>query len=56
MNFNKKIIPLVLATTISQSCIPTMAFADSSLDPNEGSYGYFVDVLNKIQEDINQVV
>ena len=33
MNFNKKIISLVLATTVSQSCIPAMVFAESSIDP-----------------------
>ena len=47
MNFNEKIIPLVLATTIAQSCIPTMVFADSSLDPKQGTYGYYVDNWEK---------
>jgi hypothetical protein len=44
MNCNKKIIPLVLATTISQGLIPTtMAFADDNLNPHSGVYGYYVD-------------
>jgi len=43
MNCKKKIIPLVLVTTISQGCIPTMAFADSSLDAHQASYGYYID-------------
>ena len=47
MNFNKKIIPLVLATTVSQSCIQTMAFADSSIDNKQASYGYYIDNWSK---------
>ncbi len=47
MNFNKKIIPLVLAATISQSLIPTIAFADDNLTPNPGPYGYFIDTYQQ---------
>ncbi|MDR3593693.1 phosphatase PAP2 family protein [Clostridium sp.] len=43
MNFNKKIIPLVLAATVSQSIMSTIAFADDNLTPNPGTYGYYVD-------------
>lgn len=43
MNFNKKIIPLVLATTVSQSFMPTMVLADSNLDPQQASYGCYID-------------
>lgn len=43
MNFNKKIIPLVLVTTVSQSCIPSIAFAENNLGPKEAAYGYYVD-------------
>lgn len=43
MNFNKKIIPLVLVTTVSQSCISTAAVAQNRLDPQAASYGYYVD-------------
>jgi autotransporter-associated beta strand protein len=45
MDFNKKIVPLVLAATISQSFMSTMAFAGDNLTPNPGTYGYYVDNL-----------
>jgi autotransporter-associated beta strand protein len=43
MNFNKKIMPLVLATTITQGLMPFKAFAADDLTPHAGAYGYFVD-------------
>ncbi|OOM79144.1 phosphatase PAP2 family protein [Clostridium sp. BL-8] len=43
MNFNKKIIPLVLATTVTQSLMPMASFADDNLTPNPSTYGYYVD-------------
>lgn len=61
MNFNKKIIPLVLVAAVSQSLIPTMAFAESNLEPKEGAYGYFVDNWSKndtkyMEPDINPAI
>lgn len=41
MNFNKKIIPLILATTVSQSLIPSTVFADSNIEPVKARYGYW---------------
>jgi LPXTG-motif cell wall-anchored protein len=43
MNFNKKIIPLVLAATLTQSIIPQIALASTITDPQQGAYGFFVD-------------
>lgn len=52
MNFNKKIISLALVTTVSQSCIPTIAFADSSIDTEQAVYGYYVDNWAKNDKSI----
>jgi LPXTG-motif cell wall-anchored protein len=43
MNFNKKIIPLVLTVAISQGCMSQVASAATELDPHQGAYGYYVD-------------
>jgi autotransporter-associated beta strand protein len=47
MNFNKKIIPIILATTIAQSLMPVSVFAADDLTAYKGSYGYFVDTYKQ---------
>ncbi|WP_143315165.1 phosphatase PAP2 family protein [Clostridium sp. HBUAS56017] len=43
MNYKNKIIPLVLIVAVSQTCIAKSTSASTYIDPNPGSYGYYVD-------------
>lgn len=52
MNFNKKIIPLVLAAAMAQSCIPAFAFTQNNINPQPGAYGYYVDNWAKNDKSI----
>lgn len=51
MKFNRKIMPLILMTTISQSLMPCTVYADSSIDPVKARYGYFMDNWDKNNKD-----
>ncbi|MDS0524316.1 phosphatase PAP2 family protein [Clostridium sp. SHJSY1] len=43
MNYKKKIIPLILATTIIQTYMTQSTLANTLTDPHPGVYGYYVD-------------